>query len=155
MENEIMSGVTQRQLYDIFLDKLSNFREDQWHLLLFEGSPTDNAYSWCSDCVFALDHVKKFKASYGGPVDFLQFKVGSKEAWDNAQANPFKTSFPYLTDLPTAILFRGQIDAMRVIAVEQNDLLYLCERSLVYEKQIQSGAWSPPKKKVILDKKVR
>ena len=152
MEKEIVSEFTQQELYDLFLEKLSKFREDQWHLVLFEGSPTDNAYSWCSDCIFALDHVKKFKASYGGPVEFLQFKVGSKAEWDNVGSNPFKTSFPYLTDLPTAMLFRGLIDTMRLIAVEQNDLLYLCERSFVYEKQIQSGAWSPPKKKVILKK---
>jgi hypothetical protein len=152
MEKETVSGITQRHLYDLFLDKLSSFRDDQWHVVLFEGSPTNNAYSWCPDCVFALDDVKNFKASYGGPVEFLQFKVGSREEWDNEKANPFKTGFPNLTDLPTAMLFRGQIDAMRVIAVTQNDLLYLCERSLVYETQIQSGAWSPPKRKVILDK---
>ena len=151
MENE---SLTQKQLYDVFIDKLSTFRDDEWHLVLFEGSPTENSYSWCSDCVFALDHVKKFKSSYGGPVQFLQFKVGSNEEWDNENANPFKMSFPYLTDLPTAILFRGQIDAMRVIAVEQDDLLYLCERSLIYEKQIKSGAWSPPKKRVVLEKAV-
>jgi len=142
--------LTQRQLYEIFVNKLTSFRDDSWHLVLFEGSPTANSYSWCPDCVFALDDVKKFKASYGGPVEFLQFKVGSKEEWDNIEINSFKKNFPYLTDLPTAILFRGQIDAMRVIAVEQKDLLYLCERSLEYEKQIQSGAWSPPKKKLVI-----
>src|ERR1700752_3991107 len=106
MENEMVSEMTQRQLYDLFLDQLSSFRDDRWHLVLFEGSPTNDAYSWCPDCVFALDDVKKFKASYGGPVEFLQFKVGSREEWDNVGANPFKTSFPYLTDLPTAMLFR-------------------------------------------------
>jgi hypothetical protein len=154
MESERISSLTQPQLYEIFENKLSSFREGSWHLILFEGSATANSYSWCSDCVFALDEVKKFMASYGGPVEFLQFKVGSKEEWDNAETNPFKKSFPYLTDLPTAILFRGQIDTMRVIAVEQKDLLYLCVRSLEYEKQIQSGAWNPPKKKVILERRV-
>ncbi len=130
-------------LYDSFLDQLSKFRDDEWHLVLFEGSPTENSYSWCADCVFAQDGVKKFKSTYDGPVYFLQFKVGSREEWSSD--SPFKIRFPYLTDLPTAVLFRGQIDAMRVIAVEQKDLLYLCERSQEYEQQIRSGAWSPPK----------
>jgi hypothetical protein len=93
--------------------------------------------------VFAQEGVKKFKSTYGGPVDFLQFKVGSKEEWSSD--SPFKTQFPYLTDLPTAVLYRGQIDAMRALAVELKDLLYLCERSIEYERQIKSGAWSPPK----------
>jgi hypothetical protein len=152
MESEPSKEFTQPQLYNIFLDKLSSFRDVEWHLIMFEGSPADGSYSWCPDCVYALPHVKKFIAAYGGPVEFLQFKVGSREEWENEKTNPFKTSFPYLTDLPTAILFRGQIDTMRVIAVEQDDLLYLCERSLEYEKQIKSGAWSPPKKHVILEK---
>jgi len=152
MESEPSAEFTQPQLYNIFLDKLSSFHDDEWHLVMFEGSPADNSYSWCPDCIYALPHVKKFKAAYGGPVEFLQFKVGSREEWENEKANPFKISFPYLTDLPTAILFRGHIDTMRVIAVEQDDLLYLCERSLEYEKQIVSGAWSPPKKHVILEK---
>jgi Eukaryotic protein of unknown function (DUF953) len=151
MQNE---ALTQKQLYNIFTDQLSTFRDDEWHLVLFEGSPTENSYSWCPDCIFALEQVKQFKSSYGGPVEFLQFKVGSREEWESEKTNPFKTSFPYLTDLPTAVLFRGQIDAMRVIAVEQDDLLYLCKRSLTYEKQIKTGAWSPPKKKVMIQKVV-
>ncbi len=106
--------------------------------------PTENSYSWCSDCVYAQEGVKKFKSSYGGPVKFLQFKVGSKEEW-TSQDNPFKMKFPCLTDLPTAVLFRGQVDCMRVIAVQQKDLLYLCERSQEYENQIRSSAWAPPK----------
>ncbi len=152
MGSKLSSEFTQPQLYDLFLEKVASFRDNSWHLVIFEGSPTDSLYSWCPDCVFALPHVKKFKAAYGGSVEFLQFKVGSREEWENTKTNPFKISFPYLTDLPTAILFRGQIDTMRVIAVEQNDLLYLCERSAEYEKQIQVGAWSPPKKHIILEK---
>ena len=128
-KTRIDSGLGQQELYENFVNKLSSFPEDSWYLAIFEGSPTAYSYSWCSDCVFAVDEVKKFKASYGGPVKFLQFKVGSNAEWDDVAENPFKTSFPYLTDLPTAILFRGQIDTMRVIAVEQKDLLYLCERS--------------------------
>jgi hypothetical protein len=141
-----MTDSERDQLYNTFLDQLSEFREEEWHLVLFEGSPTENSYSWCSDCVFALEGVRKFKSSYGGPVEFLQFKVGSEDEWMSLD-NPFKSKFPYLTDLPTAVLFRGQIDTMRVMAVEQKDLLYLCERSQEYENQIRSGAWSPPKVK--------
>jgi len=135
---------SRNELYNEFLDQLSRFGVSEWHLILFEGSPTENSYSWCSDCVFALEGVKKFKASYGGPVKFLQFKVGSEEEW-SSQDNPFKARFPNLTDLPTAMLFRGQVDTVRVISVQQKDLLYLCERSQEYENQIKSGAWSPPK----------
>jgi len=131
------------QLYNSFLDQLSKFQDNEWHLVLFEGSPTEDSYSWCTDCIYALEGVKKFKSTYGGPVQFLQFKVGSKEEWSTD--SPFKVGFPNLTDLPTAVLFRGQIDTMRVIGVQQKDLLYLCERSLEYERQIQSGAWVPPK----------
>jgi hypothetical protein len=139
-----MSESARTGIYNAFLEQLSGFKEDQWYLVLFEGSPTENSYSWCSDCVFSQEDVKKFKSSYGGPVKFLQFKVGSREEWTSPD-NPFKLRFPCLTDLPTAVLFRGQVDAMRVIAVRQKDLLYLCERSLEYESQIRSGAWSPPK----------
>lgn len=135
---------SQNRIYNSFLDQLSGFKENEWHLILFEGSPTENAYSWCSDCVFAQEGVKKFKSTYGGPVNFLQFKVGSREEWTSPE-NPFKSKFPHLTDLPSAILFRGQVDTMRAIAVEQRDLLYMCERSLEYENQIRVGAWSPPK----------
>jgi hypothetical protein len=132
------------QLYNTFLDQLSRFGQDEWNLVLFEGSPTENAYSWCSDCIFALEGVKKFQSSYGGPVKFFQFKVGSREEWI-VPDNPFKAKLPHLTDLPTAVLFRGQVDTMRVISVEQGDLLYMCERSQRYENQISVGAWSPPK----------
>lgn len=93
-----------------------------------------------------MEGVKKFRSSYGGPVKFLQFKVGSREEWKSPD-NPFKAEFPNLTDLPTAILFRGQIDTMRAIGIEQGDLEYFCERSLEYENQIKLGAWSPPKMK--------
>jgi Eukaryotic protein of unknown function (DUF953) len=143
MMESILTGNPQDQIYNSFLEQLSKFKEDEWHLVLFEGSPTENAYSWCSDCVYAEEGVRKFKASYGGPVRFLQFKVGSKEEWGSAD-NPFKVKFPCLTDLPTAMLFRGQIDTMRVIAVQQKDLLHLCERSEEYENQIRSGVWVPP-----------
>jgi hypothetical protein len=139
-----MAELTQRQIYNEFLGQLSGFGDSEWYLVLFEGSPTENSYSWCSDCVFAQEGVKKFKSSYGGPVKFLQFKVGSKEEWVSPD-NPFKTKFPFLTDLPTAMLFRGQVDTMRAIGIQQNDLQYLCERSLEYENQIKTGAWSPPK----------
>jgi hypothetical protein len=137
---------SQKQIYDEFLSQLSNFGDDKWYLVLFEGSPTEDAYSWCSDCVYASEGVKSFKSSYGGPVKLLQFKVGSREEWKSPD-NPFKASFPYLTDLPTAMLFRGQVDTMRAIGIQQRDLEYLCERSLEYENQIRSGAWSPPKLK--------
>jgi len=143
-----MIDSARNQIYNAFLDQLSQFKENQWNLVLFEGSPTENAYSWCSDCIFAQEGVKKFKSSYGGPVKFLQFKVGSREDW-TAPDNPFKQKFPFLTDLPTAMLFRGQVDTIRVMAVEQKDLLYLCERSQEYENQIKIGAWSPPKIKRI------
>lgn len=143
-----MSGLSRHEIYNTFLEQLSKFSDSDWHIILFEGSPTENSYSWCSDCVFAQDGVKKFKESYGGPVKFLQFKVGSKEEW-SALDNPFKTRFPYLTDLPTAVLFRGQVDTMRVIAVTQKDLQYLGERSIEYENQIRSGAWIPPKIKLV------
>jgi hypothetical protein len=133
-------------IYNTFLDQLSRFKENEWNLVLFEGSPTENAYSWCSDCIFAQEGVRKFKSNYGGPVRFSQFKVGSRDEW-GLPDNPFKQKFPCLTDLPTAVLFRGQIDTMRVMAVEQKDLLYLCERSQEYESQIKSGAWSPTKLK--------
>lgn len=139
-----MIEASQNQIYNVFLDQLSGFKENEWYLILFEGSPTENAYSWCSDCVFAQEGVKKFKSSYGGPVAFLQFKVGSREEWTSPE-NPFKLKFPHLTDLPSAVLFRGQVDTIRTIAVEQRDLLYMCERSLEYENQIRTGAWSPPK----------
>src|SRR5579872_3956209 len=98
MEDASSSKLAQMQLYNIFLDKLASFCDDEWHLILFEGSPTDNSYSWCPDCVFALPHIKKFKAAYGGPVEFLQFNVGSREEWENLKSNPFKISFPNLTD---------------------------------------------------------
>ncbi len=140
----IMIEAARNQIYNAFLDQLSQFKENDWYLVLFEGSPTENAYSWCSDCIYAQEDVRKFKSSYDGPVKFLQFKVGSKEEWTFPD-NPFKVKFPCLTDLPTAMLFRGQVDAMRVIAVKQKDLLYLCERSQEYESQVRSGAWSPPK----------
>lgn len=139
-----MVEFTRDQIYENFLKQVSGFKDDEWHLILFEGSPTENSYSWCSDCVNAQEGVRKFKSSYGGPVKFLQFKAGSREEWTSPD-NPFKVKFPCLTDLPTAMLFRGQVDTMRVIAVEQKDLLYLCERSLEYENQISSGAWRPPK----------
>ncbi|MGI0079169.1 MAG: thioredoxin domain-containing protein [Nitrososphaerales archaeon] len=139
------NALSQSDLYRVFKEKLSKFEEREWNLVLFEGSPTDNSYSWCPDCVFALDHIRKFKASYGGPVSFLQFKVGSRGEWESGR-NPFKRDFPFLSDLPTAVLLRGKIDAARVIAPEQGDLLYLCERTVAYERQIKMGAWNPPKK---------
>ena len=134
-------------LYAKFLKVLADNKPYAWMLAMFEGSPTEGAYSWCSDCVAASDDLRSFLREYTGGVKVTQFKVGTKDEWeDNTRGpSPFKAKFPFLSDLPTAILFRGKLDAARFIAPRKEDLLYLSNRAATYESQRASGSWSPPK----------
>jgi hypothetical protein len=51
-----------------------------------------------------------------------------------------------LSDLPTAILFFGRIDVIRIIAPQEEDLKAMIARISIYEKQIRNGDWHPPAK---------
>lgn len=119
--------------------------KESWTLAIFEGSPTEDAYSWCSDCVAASGDLRIFLSEYRGQVKVIQFKVGSKKEWERRDApSPFKAKFPHLVDLPTAILFHGRLDVARTIAPRKDDLLYLSQRADVLETQIKDGSWNPP-----------
>ena len=126
---------------------MTNQKKGIWTLALFEGSPRARAYSWCPDCVAASEDVRSFLTTYKGRVKLVQFKVGSKEEWEgrNHRPNPFKERFPHLSDLPTAILFRGKLDVARVAIPKKHDLAYLCGRAEIYDEQVRDGAWHPPK----------
>ena len=86
-------------------------------------------------------------SEYHGFVKVITFKVGSKKEWKGASngPNPFKTKFPHLVDLPTAILFHGKLDVARTIAPRKGDLLYLSGRAGALEAQIKDGSWNPPR----------
>jgi hypothetical protein len=137
-----------KQLHTTFSEALLNFENRTWVLAVFEGSPTDKTYSWCPDCIPAADELRNFSASYQGAVKLLQFKVGTKEEWEgnNQVFNPFRVKFPFLSDLPTAVLFRGRLDVARIIAPRTQDLLYLCERTRTYEEQVKNNSWHPPER---------
>ncbi len=138
-------SVPASSLYKDFNDSLSRFETGRWAIAIFEGSPCEGQYSWCPDCNFAYDDMRRFAARYKGPVKMFHFKVGLKEEWESMENhNPFRAKFPFLSDLPTAILFYGMTDVARVIAVREQDLEFLSERSRIYEKQIESGKWKPP-----------
>jgi len=134
-------------LYARFLEALADNKPGDWILAVFEGSPSEGVYSWCSDCVAASRDLSSFLAEYTGDVKVSQFKVGTKDEWeDNAiGSSPFKVKFPFLSDLPTAILFNGKLDVARFIAPRKEDLLYLSNRATTYENQKASGSWNPPK----------
>jgi hypothetical protein len=111
---------------------------------VFEGSPCEDADSWCPDCVSAYGDLKGFSESYKGSVKLIRFKVGTKDEWEGKrELNPFRGKFPFLSDLPTAILFRGKLDVARIIAPRKQDLFYLCERAEIYEDQIRTNSWHP------------
>jgi uncharacterized protein DUF953 len=135
------------QLYRKFESVIKGQRRGSWVLGVFEGSPRSGAYSWCSDCVAASNAVASFFAEYKGEVKLIQFKVGTREEWEGKEhrANPFRANSPFLSDLPTAVLFYGRLDVARVIAPRKDDLLHLCRRASIYEKQIENGSWHPPR----------
>ncbi len=141
----MLSPLPADQLYEQFERTLQKSRIGDWLLAVFEGSPSDGAYSWCDDCVAASGDLRTFAASYVGPVKLLQFKVGTKEEWEggNRSPNAFKSKFPFLSDIPTAILFNGHIDVARFIAPRKQDLEYLCGRAVRYEEQAKSNVWHP------------
>jgi hypothetical protein len=136
------------QLHGEFRKALLNFKKGSWVLAVFEGSPTYDAYSWCPDCIPAANEMRSFSASYSGPVKLIQFKVGTKEEWEgeDQDPNPFRAKFPFVTDLPTVILFYGNVDVGRISAPRRQDLLYLCERTIAYEEQMKNHSWHPPVK---------
>jgi hypothetical protein len=141
-----MESPSNEQLYKRFETVMTKQKAGAWILALFEGSPQDSAYSWCPDCVAASEDVRSFLASYKGHVRFVQFKVGSKEEWEGRdKPNPFRERFPHVSDLPTAILFRGKLDVARISIPQKHDLAYLCERAEAYDGQIREGAWHPPR----------
>jgi len=134
-------------LYAKFLETLANNKPGEWILAVFEGSPSEGAYSWCSDCVAASRDLNSFLGEYTGDVKVSQFKVGTKDEWEDnvVSPSPFRVKFPFLSDLPTAILFNGKLDVARFIAPCKEDLLYLSNRTTIYENQKASGSWNPPK----------
>jgi hypothetical protein len=145
-EKEI-EKLTADDLFQQFQDSLSSFAPNTWYLAIFEGSPAEGLYSWCPDCVVASTHISHFEEEFKrSNVKLLKFKVGSKEEWESksAQKNPFKQNFPYLSDVPTVILFLSRLDVCRVIAPQESDLNYLCKRIDAYVEQIESGQWHVP-----------
>jgi len=138
-------------LYAKFLQALANNKSGDWILAVFEGSPSEGMYSWCSDCVAASRDLNSFLKEYTGQVKVSQFKVGTKNEWKDSVIgpSPFRAKFPFLSDLPTAILFNGELDVARFIAPRKEDLLYLSNRATTYENQKASGSWNPPKESEI------
>jgi len=138
--------VTSEELYRKFESVIVLGKSDAWTLAVFEGSPSGNQYSWCSDCVAASEDLRAFLKEYHGPVKVFQFKVGSENEWEgeNGHEDPFKGRFPYLSDLPTAVLFHGRQDVARTIAPRKADLIYLSQRAEVLEGMIEEGTWKPP-----------
>jgi hypothetical protein len=138
--------ITAQDLYLKFEEATRKWGGEQWVLAVFEGSPSATASSWCSDCVAAGDDLRSFLAGYKGRVRTVQFKVGTEQEWNGRDgSNPFKVRFPFLSDLPTAVLFYGRLDVARVVALTKNDLSYLSDRADVFEQQKQDGSWKPPK----------
>jgi hypothetical protein len=148
---------THEDLYAKFLEALANNKPGDWILAVFEGSPAKGTYSWCSDCVAASRDLSSFLAEYTGDVKVSQFKIGTKDEWEEnvIGPSPFRVKFPFLSDLPTAILFYGKLDVARFIAPRKEDLLYLSNRATNYENQKANGSWSPPKEPGISRQRVK
>ena len=143
----LVESVTTRNLYVKFKDATNKRGGEEWVLAVFEGPPSGDAYSWCSDCVAASGDLRSFLSDYKGRVRTVQFKVGTQDEWEgpDGASNPFKRRFPFLSDLPTAILFHGWIDVARIIAPRKKDLLYLSERADIFDEQLKDGSWKPLK----------
>jgi hypothetical protein len=133
------------QLYKQFEDTTeTGFSGRAWTIAIFEGSPSEGLYSWCPDCIVASAHIERFE-KYQSDMNLLKFKVGTRKEWESKQVlNPFKTKYPYLSDVPTAILFLNKLDVFRVVAPREKDLTLMCERTKIYEEQISSNEWHPP-----------
>jgi Eukaryotic protein of unknown function (DUF953) len=137
-------------LYQVFIKTWKKLARKIWSLAIFEGSPENGEYSWCPDCVVARSHISNFESKQKRGMSaarFLKFHVGNRKEWESRkQVNPFRGKFPYLSDLPTAILFYGRTDVLRVIAPQESDLDAMISRIRLYEKQIKNGDWHPPTK---------
>jgi hypothetical protein len=131
-------------LYQQFLDVWRGFRSKSWTLVLFEGSPEKGLYSWCPDCNVALIHLRNFREKNRN-AKLLNFKVGSRKEWESDE-NPFRKDFPNLEDLPTLVLFFGRMDMMRIVAPREADFEFVASRARIYEEQIKSGDWNPPRR---------
>jgi hypothetical protein len=136
--------LTSADLYAQFKDSIEHFENGSWRIAIFEGSPEEGLYSWCPDCVVALPHIQSFER-FAPKAKLMRFKVGSKDEWEASSGNnPFRFNFPYVSDVPTAILFMGKLDVYRVTAPREQDLRAMFERTKIYEDQIRSGDWHPP-----------
>jgi hypothetical protein len=136
--------LTAKDLFMQFRKSLTSFEERSWNLAIFEGSPAEGLYSWCPDCIVASAHIQHFE-KYQNQIKLLKFKVGTRKEWEaKIRLNPFRANFPFLSDVPTAILFRGKLDTCRIIAPRGADLEFMSERVKVFEEQIRSGDWHPP-----------
>ncbi len=137
-------------LHQIFTKAWKGFAPISWNLAIFEGSPENGLYSWCPDCVVASSHIAKFeslqKSSKSKKARLYKFHVGSRNEWKSKE-NPFRKEFPHLPDLPTAILFYGSIDVVRIIAPREPDLEMMISRIRTFEEQIEKGEWHPPMRK--------
>jgi len=139
--------LTTQELHLQFLGAYNSFRSGSWRIAVFEGSPEEGLYSWCPDCIVASNHLRRYekKKQESSNISLSKFKVGTKKEWESkTEPNPFKKKFPYLSDVPTAILFFGKLDTIRIIAPRESDFELLVERVEVYKEQIESKDWHPP-----------
>ena len=133
-------------LYKQFQKSLTSFKERKWNLAIFEGSPVEGLYSWCPDCIVASAYIRRFE-EYQHQIQLLKFKVGTRNEWESkTRLNPFRINFPFLSDVPTAILFMGKLDVCRIIAPREEDLEFMCARAKIFQEQISSEDWHPPLK---------
>jgi hypothetical protein len=133
-------------LYKEFRKSLTSFKERNWNLAIFEGSPAEGLYSWCPDCIVASAHIRRFE-EYQDQIQLLKFKVGTRKEWESrSKLNPFRINFPFVSDVPTAILFMGKLDVCRIIAPREEDLEFMCARAKIFQEQITAGDWNPPLK---------
>jgi hypothetical protein len=141
---EMLHLMTSGDHYKQFRSELmTSFPNHSWTIAIFEGSPIKGLYSWCPDCIVASTHIRLFE-KHQDRIRLVKFQVGTRKEWeDKTYLNPFKTKFPYLSDVPTAILFMRTLDVYRIVAPQESDLEVMCDRTKIYEKQIRLGEWHP------------
>jgi hypothetical protein len=137
-------------LHTMFLDEYDKFEPKSWRVIIFEGSPENGLYSWCPDCIVARQYISDFekrnRKNHHNAIKIQKFHVGSRSEWESRrQINPFKKESPYLVDLPSVILYYGNIEVIRLIAPCPEDFQWITKRIKFYDKQIRDDVWHPPK----------
>ncbi len=92
------------ETYREFKKTLAGLDSEYYYFILFYGSPTKTAESWCPVCVTVVGELLRFADTCNEKVRFITVPIGTRK--ELMKRNPFVIKFPHLYSVPTLVIIR-------------------------------------------------